>query len=307
MARLIWDNTGERLYETGVKRGVLYPFNTSTSEYDVGVVWNGLSSVSESPSGAEANPIYADDIKYLELRSAEEFGATVEAYTYPDEFAICDGSAEVADGVMIGQQSRKKFGLCYRTIIGNDVDNDMHGYKLHLIYSAMAAPSERSYQTVNDSPEAITFSWELTTTPIPVNSVENAKPTACLTIDSTKADPAALAALEDILYGTISADPRLPLPDEVIEIMGGSATVDVTINRANATIKVGDTLRLKATTIPAGETVTWSSSATDKATVDASTGVVTGVATGTADITASITVDNTSYTDVCKITVVAAG
>ena len=220
MAKLVWDNTGERLYETGVKNGVLYP--VSNGAYPLGVVWNGLTSVTESPSGAEANPIYADDIKYLELRSAEEFGATVEAYTYPDEFAICDGSAFIATGVSIGQQARKPFGLCYRTIIGNDVDMDEHGYKLHLIYNAMASPSEKSYQTVNDSPEAVTFSWEMTTTPIAVTGY---KPTACITIDSTKADATKLETLKDKLYGTATTDPYLPLPDEVMSIMGaGGAT-----------------------------------------------------------------------------------
>ena len=221
MAKLVWDNTGERFYETGVKKGVLYP--VVNGAYPKGVAWNGLTAVTESPSGAEANPIYADDIKYLELRSAEEFGATVEAYTYPDEFALCDGSASIATGVTIGQQPRKPFGLCYQTIIGNDVDMDAHGYKLHIIYNAMASPSERAYQTVNDSPEAVTFSWEMTTTPIAVN--DDYKPTACLTIDSTKADATKLKALEDILYGTDGTgggegtEPRLPLPAEIITLM----------------------------------------------------------------------------------------
>lgn len=216
-SKLEWDNTGERFYETGVKFGVLYP--AVNGAYPKGVVWNGLTAVTESPSGAEANPIYADDIKYVELRSAEEFGATVEAYTYPPEFAVCDGSASLADGVIIGQQTRKPFGLCYRTIIGNDEAFNDKGYKLHLIYNAMAAPSERAYQTVNDSPEAITFSWELTTTPVSVSG--DHKPTACLTIDSTKADATKLAALEAILYGTPAGDnteaveARLPLPDEI--------------------------------------------------------------------------------------------
>lgn len=220
-SKLEWDNTGERFYETGVKFGVLYP--AVNGAYPKGVVWNGLTAVTESPSGAEANPIYADDIKYVELRSAEEFGATVEAYTYPPEFAVCDGSASLADGVIIGQQTRKPFGLCYRTIIGNDEDFNDKGYKLHLIYNAMAAPSERAYQTVNDSPEAITFSWELTTTPV---SVSGHKPTACLTIDSTKADATKLAALEAILYGTPAGDnteaveARLPLPDEIATLFG---------------------------------------------------------------------------------------
>lgn len=226
---LDWDATGERFYETGVKYGVLYLLTVEGSDvpYSDGVEWNGLTSVTESPSGADANNIYADDMKYLSLRAAEEFGATVEAYTYPDEFAACDGSASIANGVMVGQQSRKPFGLCYRTIIGNDVDFNDKGYKLHLIYNATASPSERQYQTVNDSPEAITFSWEMTTTPVDVPG--NYKPTACITIDSTKCDSAKLTALETILYGTAATTgdnptdavkPRLPLPAEVIQIMG---------------------------------------------------------------------------------------
>lgn len=305
MSRLVWDNTGDRLYETGVKMGVIYPYNSAQAQYDAGVVWNGLSSVSESPSGAEANAIYADDIKYLELRSAEEFGATIEAYTYPDEFAICDGSAEVATGVRIGQQARKRFGFCYRSVVGNDTETDSHGYKLHLIYNAMAAPSERQYQTVNDSPEAITFSWELTTTPI---AVEGYKPTACITIDSTKADSIKLSQLEDILYGDSTNEARLPLPAEVIEVMGGNATVEIDLSRANLKLTVGQTYTLKATTKPAGETVTYSvgSGEDSYATVGASTGKVTAVAAGTAHVTASMTVDGTTYTDTCTVTVVAA-
>lgn len=214
MAKLIWDATGERLYETGVRKGVLYPMVDGA--YPKGVAWNGLTGVTESPSGAEATPLYADDIKYLNLISAEEFGATVEAYMYPDEFAECDGSAKLAEGVTIGQQPRKPFGMSYRTVLGNDVENENHGYKLHLIYGAVASPSEKAYATINDSPEAITFSWELTTTPV---SVTGHKPTASLTIDSTKVDPVKLAALEDILYGTVEVEARLPLPDEIIELM----------------------------------------------------------------------------------------
>ena len=201
MAKLVWDATGERTYETGLKYGVLYPINGS-GEYTPGVAWNGLSSVSESPSGAEANAIYADDIKYLNLYSAEEFGATIECYTYPDEWALCDGSASLSAGVMLGQQDRKTFGLCYRTVLGNDVDGDAHGYKLHLIYGCKASPSERQYQTINDSPEAITFSYEISTTPI---NVTGFKPISNITIDSTKTDSAKLKALEDILYGVNAA------------------------------------------------------------------------------------------------------
>lgn len=217
MAKLVWDKTGDRLYETGVKNGVLYI--PTAGVYSKGVAWNGLTAVTESPSGAEATALYADDTKYLSLMSAEEFGATIEAYTYPDEFAACDGSAELADGVMIGQQKRSTFGLCYKTTIGNDTDGNDHGYKLHIIYGAQAKPSERAYASINDSPEAITFSWEITTTPV---NVTGAKPTASLVIDSTKADPSKLAALEDILYGKDgepASEPRLPLPDEIKSLM----------------------------------------------------------------------------------------
>lgn len=215
MSKLEWDKTGERLYETGVKQCVLYP-QASGGTYPKGVAWNGITAVTESPSGAEASPIYADDTKYLNLMSTEEFGATIEAYTYPEEFAECDGSSEIAKGVTIGQQKRKAFGLCYRTVIGNDTDNNEHGYKLHFIYGAVAAPSEKAYATINDSPEAITFSWELSTTPV---NVAGAKPTASLTIDSTKADPVKLAELEKILYGDTETEARLPLPDEIAELM----------------------------------------------------------------------------------------
>lgn len=298
MSRLVWDNTGERLYETGVKRGALYPAVNGT--YPKGVVWNGITSVSESPSGADANPIYADDIKYLELRSAEEFGATVEAYMYPEEFAICDGSAAVASGVIIGQQTRKPFGLCYRTILGNDTENDAYGYKLHLIYNAMASPSERSYQTVNDSPEAITFSWELTTTPL---AVDGYKPTASMIIDSTKADATKLAALEDILYGTENEDARLPLPGEVIKLMGGTTEFDITLNRSTASIGINRTVSLKATTNPKDQEVTWTSSSDEIATVQ--NGTVRGIAAGEATITASFTNEGKTYSDTCKITVEA--
>ena len=217
--RISWDDTGKRLYETGVDRGVLYPVGLEGA-YGNGVAWNGLTAVTESPSGAEATALYADNIKYLNLYSAEEFGATIEAYTYPDEFAVCDGSAEIEQGVTIGQQARKSFGLCYRTMLGNDVDGTDHGYKLHLIYGAMASPSEKAYASVNDSPEAIAFSWELTTTPV---NVEGFKPTASLTIDSTKCDPEKLKALEGILYGSETAEPRLPLPDEIATLMTPAA------------------------------------------------------------------------------------
>lgn len=212
MSRIVWDKTGEHFYETGVNHAVLFPFNKTNKTYDNGVAWNGITSVSESPSGAEATALYADNIKYLNLISNEEFGATVEAYTYPDEFAILDGSASIADGVAIGQQSRGTFGLAYRTEVGNDTEGTDLGYKIHLIYGATATPSEKAYQTINDSPEAITFSWTLNTTPV---AVEGFKPTASLVIDSRKVDAAKLAAFEDIIYGSENATPRLPLPDEI--------------------------------------------------------------------------------------------
>lgn len=214
MSKLVWDQTGERYYETGVKNGVLYV--QEAGAYPKGVAWNGLTAVTESPSGAEATALYADDIKYLNLISNEDFGATIEAYTYPEEFAQCDGSAAIATGVMIGQQSRKTFGLCYRTTVGNDSDGNDYGYKLHLIYGALAAPSEKAYASINESPEAITFSWEVTTTPV---NVAGYKPTACVTIDSTKVNEEKLAALEAILYGGEDSDARLPLPDEIATLM----------------------------------------------------------------------------------------
>ena len=214
MSKLVWDQTGERKYETGVNKGVLYPFTNKA--YGTGVAWNGLTQVTESPSGAEPTALYADNIKYLNLLSAEEFGATIEAYTYPDEFAECNGEADLATGVQIGQQTRKPFGLSYQTKIGNDQDADA-GYKIHIIYGALAAPSEKAYATVNDSPEAITFSWEVSTTPV---EVEGFKPTASLVIDSTKVDPAKLKALEDYLYGTENAEAALPLPNKVLELVG---------------------------------------------------------------------------------------
>ena len=215
MSKIVWDAIGEHTFETGVRNGVLY-LKDVDGTYNTGVAWNGLTSVSESPEGAEATDLYADDIKYLTLMSAENFKATIEAYTYPVEFEECDGSATIANGVVIGQQSRKPFGLCYRTAIGNDTDGNEHGYKLHIVYGCQASPSEKQYSTINDSPEAVTFSWEVNTTPV---NVTGKKPTATLIIDSTKADKAKLTALEAILYGSESTEPRLPLPDEIATLM----------------------------------------------------------------------------------------
>lgn len=215
MAKITWDESGKRFYETGVKNCVLY-LQDETGAYPKGVAWNGITSISESPSGAESNPIYADDIKYLNLISAEDFSATVEAYTYPDEFAECDGSAELATGIKIGQQKRKKFGLCYRTTLGNDISGDDYGYKLHIVYGCMAAPSERSYATINDSPEAITMSWEISTTPV---NVTGFRPTAHLEIDSTKVKKEDLTKLEDVLYGKAEKEASLPLPDAIAALV----------------------------------------------------------------------------------------
>ena len=210
MAVLTWDQTGEKLYETGVQKGVLYPMDGAV--YGKGVAWNGLTAVNETPSGAESTKLYADDIKYLDIRSAEEFGATIEAYSSPEEFDACDGTASLADGVNIGQQNRKGFGFCYRSTIGNDTEYNNYGYKLHIIYGLTASPSERSYSTVNDSPEAATLSWEVSSTPV---NVAGFKPTSIVTINSKKIDPQALKEIEDALYGTTSEEPKILLPDEI--------------------------------------------------------------------------------------------
>ncbi len=219
MPKLKWDQTGERLYETGVDKVVLFPME-STGQYGQGVAWNGITAVNESPSGAEATPLYANNGKYLNLISNEDFAATIEAFMYPDEFEECDGSKEIAPGVVIGQQKRKVFGLAYRTLLGNDVDGNDHGYKLHLVYGCLAAPSEHNHSSVNDNPEAGTMSWSVSTTPV---EVADAKPTATVTIDSTKADKAKLKKLEDMLYGTDQAESKLPLPAEVITLMKDAA------------------------------------------------------------------------------------
>lgn len=215
MARLIWDEVGQRFFETGVKNGVLYVQNNDGS-YANGVVWNGLTAITESPSGAEETPLYADDVKYLTLRSAEEFGATIEAFTYPEEFEQCDGSAQIAEGITIGQQARKAFGLCYRTAVGNDIQGQEFSYKLHIIYGCTVAPSEKSYSTINDNPEAITFSWELSTVPVPVDGF---KPTASLVIDADKVDAGKLQLLENALFGDAENEAKLLLPNQIMELM----------------------------------------------------------------------------------------
>lgn len=217
MSKIVWDETGSRFYETGVKFGVLYP-QDAQGKYPKGVAWNGLTAVNESPSGADATDLYADDDVYATLRAKEKFGATIEAYTYPDEFAVCDGSAEIAAGITIGQQARKAFGLCYRTSVGNDIEGQDHGYKIHLIYGATASPSSKNYSTVNESPEAITFSWEVTTTPV---NVTGHKPTATLTIDSRKVAPESLTKIEQLLYGTDQKEAQLPTPDEILALIAG--------------------------------------------------------------------------------------
>jgi hypothetical protein len=258
MAELVWDQVGERVYETGVDHGVLYIPNAQ-GQYVDGYAWNGLVTVTESPSGAESTPQYADNIKYVNLKSTEEFGGTIEAFTYPDEFGQCDGSAEPSNGVYLGQQGRKSFGLSYRTKIGTDLNSDA-GYKLHLVWGADAAPSEKAYTTVNDSPEAITFSWEFTTTPVPVPGF---KPTASMTIDSTKVPPTNLAALEDQLYGTTGVDPMLPSPADVIALFAG-AVIEVTplepaFDAGTDTITIpsvtGVLYQIDGETVPAGPVV----------------------------------------------------
>jgi hypothetical protein len=229
MTRILWDQLGERRYETGVDRGVLYLQNNG--QYDEGYPWSGLTTVTESPSGAESNKQYADNIVYLNLISAEEFGGTIEAFTYPEQFEQCDGTASPVVGITIGQQGRRSFGFAYRTRVGNDVEASDFGYKLHLVYNATASPSERAYGTINDSPEALTFSWELTTIPVEVGEIDGVeyKPTAIMTIDSTKVSAANLKALEDVLYGTSGADPRLPMPAEVVSMFDGALIeVDLT-------------------------------------------------------------------------------
>lgn len=261
MTRILWDQPGEKRYETGVSKGVLYlPDNTGA--YSDGVPWNGLTTITESPSGAESNPQYADNIKYINLLSAEEFAATIEALTYPVEFEECDGTA-IINGIAVGQQNRRPFGLSYQTLVGNDLENTDHGYKIHLIYGATAAPSEKAFATVNDSPEAITFSWETNTTPVPVGTINGKeyKPTSTLVIDSTRVPSATLATLENILYGTAGTDPRMPLPEEVITLFAGSVT-EVTLNGANAPTYNSST---HVVTLPTVTGVQWKVNGVNKA------------------------------------------
>lgn len=301
MSRIVWDATGEHFYETGVDHGVLYKYDNGA--FDHGVAWNGLTAVNESPSGAEATALYADNIKYLNLLSAEEYGYTIEAYSSPEEFDECDGTAEVADGVTIGQQNRALFGFCYRTLIGNDTEGTNKGYKLILVYNSLASPSAKNHSTVNDSPEAATLSWEVKTTPVPVTG---AKPTATLVVDSTKTPAGKLTALEEILYGKTGVDPRLPFPDEVIDLIGTAGSVTgVTLTPSSATITVGETFQLSTATVPLGREVTYESSATSYATVSG-TGVVTGVAAGSATITVTMSYNDSTYTDTCSVTVQSA-
>lgn len=309
MAALVWDKTGERTYETGVDRGVLFVMKEDGSGYEAGVAWNGLTGVTESPSGAEASAQYADNIKYLTLTSAEEFGATIEAFTYPPEFAPCDGQAEPAPGVTVGQQARRKFGFVYRTKVGNDTAGTNYGYKLHLIYGATASPSEREYATVNDSPEAQTLSWEVTTDPVETG-VDGLTATAQVTIDSTKVDKAKLTQLEDQLYGrgADNAEPTLPSIADVVALFNQPAVIEVTsvtVSGDGGNLTVGQTRQLTATVAPDNATdksVTWTSSDNAKATVS-STGLVTAKAAGNVTITAT----SGSKSGTKTITVVAAG
>lgn len=316
---LSWDNIGEHKFENGVDHGVLYQYDKTTNKFVDGVAWNGLTTVTESPSGAEANDQYADNIKYLSLRSAENFGGTIEAFTYPDEFEQNDGTATPIKGVKVTQQNRKAFGFSYRTLVGNDVEQEA-GEKIHLVYMATANPSEKSRSTINDSPEAAQFSWEFTTTPVPVGTYngETYKPTSHIIIQSedfqTEEEKAKYKALLAILYGTAAeggnaAIPaRLPLPQEVFSIIGAGpapTTPSVTLDKSTASIAVSGTETLAATTVPADTAVTWTSSDDTVASVE--DGVVTGVAAGNATITASITVDGVTYSDTCAVTVSEGG
>lgn len=299
--RLAWDKTGERIYETGVDRMVLYKYNKTTKQFGDGVAWNGVTSYSDSPSGAEPTALYADNIKYLNLMSAEQYASTLECYTYPAEFEECDGSKEIAPGVYIGQQNRAMFGLCYRSLLGDDVSGTDLGYKLHLVYNCLASPSERAHQTVNDSPEAANPSFSITTTPL---DVTGGKPTATIIIDSTKVDAEKLAAFEDILYGTQNTTPTLLLPDEVAAHFGGGLTNGILLNRHYLSIPKDGSVDLVASTTPADQPVTWTSGSS--ATASVSGGTVTGEAAGNTIITASMTYSGVTYTDTCTVVVTAS-
>lgn len=312
-----WDKVGEHIYETGTDRGMLYQYNKTNQTYESGEVWNGLTAVTDSPSGAESNKQYADNIAYLNLISAEDYGVTIEAFTYPDSFGQNDGTAEPVPGVTVGQQTRKMFGFSWRTLVGDDVDGTERGYKIHLAYSCMAAPSEKSYSTVNDSPEAITYSWEVKTTPVSIGTINGVtyKPTASVVIDSTKfktsAQKAALAAFEEIIYGKAAeganpaVEPRLPLPAEVITLLSGTGFGSITLDTHEVEVAVGSTVTVVATTDPVDAVVTWTSDDETDATV--ADGVITGVAVGTANVSAKITVDGVTYADTVHVTVKAAG
>lgn len=313
---LRWDQIGEHKFEAGVDHGVLYQYDKTNNAFNGGVAWNGLTTVTESPSGAEANDQYADNIKYLSLRSAENFGGTIEAFSYPDEFEQNDGTATPVKGVKVTQQNRKAFGLSYRTLVGNDVDGTDAGEKIHLVYMATANPSEKSRATVNDSPEAATFSWEFTTTPVEVGEHDGVmyKPTSHIIVNSedftSAGEKATYEAFKEIIYGKAASgsdpavQPRLPLPAEVFQLLSlVPSAVSVVLDKETDTVEENGTTTITATTTPAGQTVTWTSSDDEVATVDG--GVVTGVAAGSATITATITVDGQSASASCAVTVTA--
>ena len=298
--KLTWDELGKKLYQTGDKMGVLY-LQSSEGTYPEGVAWSGLTGVTITPEGAEPTDLWADDIKYITMRSAEKVSATIEAFMYPDEFMQCDGYDEPVKGLSIGQQSRKAFGFVFVSTLGNDTELNDHGYIIHILYNCTASPSERGYATINDSPEAITFSWSIATTPV---NVTGYKPTSLLEIDSTKVDPDRLKDLEDVLFGSQSTDARLPLPDEVISILSEPTPIySVTLNKTETTIAMGSSETLTATTVPADAEVTWSSS--DNAVATVSGGIITPASAGTTNITASITEDGQTYTATCAVTITA--
>ena len=300
MSKIVWDQVGERFFETGVDHGVLYPYDNGS--YQAGVAWNGLTNVSENPSGADNNDFWADNLKYVSLRSAEEFGASIECYTYPDEFAECNGERALANGVTIGQQKRKSFGFSYRTKLGNDVDGDDHGYKLHLIYGCTAAPTEKSYQTINDSPDIITFSYEINTIPVAIPGYD--KPSAQITIDSTKINHTKLMKIENALYGTENGSPTLPMPADIIAILNAEEIV-MSADPSSIEVAVGDTSEAVSITITPTQTpaptIVWTSADTSIATVSA--GAITGVAAGITTVTATVVIDDITYNAVVSVEV----